>query len=226
MEAIPDLTIILCTPNLVPKEWARYHRQMLTVAIGDTPIITISKEPLDWGINLRQEGYGLTNLYFQVLRGAELAKTKFVATVDDDTLYPPEHFRHRPDTRYFYYNLNRWHLFTWGQPFYFHKPRPGGGLMIANRDMVAKALDKRFGHEFDENGELPGRLCHELGSRSSLDCDGAKAKGFYTNRAVVSFYHEQSIDEANRTRRKYAWPVRALDIPYWGRADILRGHFR
>lgn len=92
--------------------------------------------------------------------------------------------------------------------------------MIASRELVIKALENRFKHQ--ENGEMPGRLLHELGERQSMDCDLVKAKGFYTEVGVVSFYHEGSIDKANQRRIKKAWPVRAYDIPYWGRAVDIR----
>ena len=57
-----DITIIMLTPNLVPKQWAEFHKQKLLEAAGGTPIITISKEPLDWGINLLQTEYGYPNI--------------------------------------------------------------------------------------------------------------------------------------------------------------------
>src|SRR3989344_6555477 len=113
-----DITIIMMTPNRVPKKWAEFHRKVLMEAIGDTPIITISKEPLDWGINLLQTEYSYANLYKQMLRGAKLATTKFIGIADDDVLYPKEHFQFRPKEDGFYYNFNRWHMVTWGEPLY------------------------------------------------------------------------------------------------------------
>jgi len=221
-----DLTVILCTPNKVPKAWAEYHKNMLLRAIGDTPVITISRIPLDWGTNLIQEGYGLTNLYYQVLRGAELATTPYIATVDDDTLYPAEHFRFRPPLDCFSYNLHRWHLFTWGNPFYFHKPLPGGGLMIAPRELAVKALRIRFLELNEESKQLPKHLSHELGTRRDARyADKGKWIKFYTSVGVVSFYHEKSVDVLNQTRRKKAWPIQAFDIPFWGKAQDIRKHF-
>ena len=220
-----DLTIIMTTANKVPEAWAKYHKEKLIEAAQGAPIITISYKPLDWGdLNLIQTEYSLVNLYQQIMRGAFLAETPYIATCDDDTLYPQEHFKIRPpdDRHPFAYNLNRWHLFSWGKPFYFHKPRPGGGLMIADKEKAFKAFHNRFEHLDMATKELPGRLCHELGTRGSLDCDEYKWWGFYTENPVVSIYHENSIDKANRMRRKKAWPVRAYDIPFWGRAEEVR----
>lgn len=218
-----DLTILMLTPNRVPKDWAAFHKQKLLEAAGDNPIITISKEPLDWGTNLIQTEYGLSNLYFQVLRGAKLATTPLIAIADDDTLYPKEHFQFRPTEPGYYYDLNRWHMFTWGTPFYFHKPRPGNGCMICSRELLVTALESRF----RRNPELlPAHLCHELGTRGSMRHDKVAWKSFYTNVPILSFYHEESVDPAAKIHKKYAWPVRAYDIPVWGRAEEIREKFK
>ena len=220
-----DLTIIMLTPNRVPKEWAKFHKQKLLEVAGDNPIITISKEPLDWGINLIQTEYGITNIYRQMLRGAKVATTPFIAIADDDTLYPKEHFAFRPKKEGFYYNLNRWHIFTWGEPFYFYKPRPGNGLLICSRDLMVRALESRLkGVE----GELPPHLSYgELGmQQSALVHDEVRWKPFYTTDPVLSFYHDQSWDRACRRHIKYAWPVRAYDIPVWGKAEDIRKKFQ
>lgn len=217
-----DLTIIMLTPNLIPTGWAAYHRDKLLEAANGAQVITISREPLDWGINLIQTEYGFTNIFRQMLRGAETATTPFIAMADDDTLYPHQHFSWRPQDGQegYFYNLNRWHLFTWGDAFYFHKPKPGNGLMICQRELLVQALKSRFRRFPDE---LPGPYSHEMGVRGkALRHDKFQWQGFYTSQPVVSFYHEQSLDEANRKRRKYAWPVRAYDIPVWGHAENLR----
>lgn len=217
-----DLTIIMMTPNLVPKKWAKYHKEKLLEAADGAPIITISSKPLDWGLNLIQKEYGLVNLYKQLLRGAKTATTELIGIADDDTLYPKQHYAFKPKEPGFYYNLNRWHLFTWAEPFYFHKPKPGGGLMIATRKLVIDAMEARMAAD----PQLTGYSVKELGaSKRMRKYDQYEFKQFYTAQPVVSFYHEKSIDELNRRRKKYAWPVRAYELPLWGRAEDLRKKF-
>lgn len=218
-----DLTIIMMTPNLVPNSWAKYHKKKLLEAANGAPIITISAKPLNWGLNLIQKGYGLSNLYKQLLRGAKTAKTELIAIADDDTLYPKDHFAFRPKEPGFYYNLNRWHLFTWGEPFYFHKPKPGGGLMIATRKLVIDAIETRMA-----NYSLHLNFAvKELGTTPKMiESDKHEYKVFYTKEPVVSFYHDNSVDRQVRQHKKYAWPVRAFDIPLWGRAEDLRKKFQ
>lgn len=218
-----DLTIIMMTPNKVPKEWAKYHKEKLLEAAEDSSIITISNEPLDWGFNLIQTEYSITNIFRQMLRGTEIATTEFIAIADDDTLYPKAHFEYRPPEGTFGYNLNRWHLFTWGRAFYFHKPRPGNGLMIANRKLLNAALNSRL-KNYDV---LPNWLSKEFGTKESTkEYDIGTLHTFYTWQPVVSFYHQQSIDPLNQRKRKVPWPVQAYDIPVWGRAEDLRGKWK
>lgn len=224
-----DLTIIMMTPNLVPENWAKYHKEKLLEAADGAPIITISAKPLDWGLNLIQEEYGLANLYKQLLRGTKTATTELIAIADDDTLYPKAHFSFRPKEPGFYYNFNRWHLFTWKDPYfkdpyYFHKPKPGGGCMIATRKLVIEAMERRLA----ANPELKGRfVVQELGASIRMrEYDKYEFKQFYTSEPIVSFYHQKSIDDLCKRRKKKAWPVRALELPLWGRTEDLRKKFR
>ena len=50
-----DLTIIYLTVNQIPAEWADYHMKVLKEAIGDCPVVSISRIPMDFGTNLIQE---------------------------------------------------------------------------------------------------------------------------------------------------------------------------
>ena len=219
-----DITIIMLTPNRLPKQWAKYHRQVLTDAIGDTPIITISKEPMNWGTNLQQSEYGYPNIYKQMLRGSKLATTKYIAMVDDDTLYPKEHFQFRPPIDGFYYNYNRWALPSWETDkvkiHYFHKPKPGNGCMIATRELVIEAMGARLAADPD----LHGYFTKELGnSKRMIKYDKIVSQPFYTTEPIVSIVHDLSADPAAQKHTKAIWPVRAYDIPTWGKAkDILK----
>ena len=213
-----DITIIMLTPNRVPKEWAKFHKEKLMEAVGDTPIITISKEPLDWGINLLQTEYGYPNIYKQMLRGAKLATTEYIGMADDDVLYPKSHFQFRPKEDGFYYNFNRWQLCTWGEPMYSHKPRCGNGCFIGKRELVIEALEKRVA----ANPDLPHYFTKELGtSRAMRKYDKFESKPFYSEEPLMVFVHEFGADSDAKRHRKIIWPVRAYDIPVWGRAEDL-----
>ena len=222
-----DITIIMLTANRVPEAWAKFHKEKLIEAAGSAPIITISRKPLDWGINLVDgEEYIPSNIYFQLLRGAKQAETEFIAMAEDDTLYPKEHFEYRPPMDSFAYNINRFGVFTWGRPTYFWKDRFSNSTLIAPRKLAIEALEERF-KKFPQG--TPGGITGELGRNNVEDKMGItrrKAIQFSTETSIVRVDHEVGIDRLARTHRKRMGILRAYDIPYWGPASEIVKKFR
>lgn len=223
-----DLTVIFLTVNEVPEKWAEYHRKILLEAIGDFPLITISRKPMDLGINILQtEPKSSSNVYWQLLKGAKIATTEYVAVAEDDTLYPKEHFLFRPKKDEFAYNMNHWHLFTWGRPTYSWKPRKGNYSMIAPRELLIEALEERF-KKFPNN-TIPPRLAGELG-RNNLEkimhVTIRKSVEFYTNISIINFNHDSGSDVLQRNHRKRLGNLQAYDIPHWGKAEDLVKYYR
>lgn len=221
-----DLTIIYLTANKVPKKWAEFHKEKLIEAAGTSPIITISREPLDWGINLLQtEPYGISNIYYQLLKGAKSASTDYIGVAEDDILYPKEHFEYRPPLDTFAYNMNRFNVFTWGKPTYFWKNRMANSTLIAPRKLTIKALEERFSKY--PNGTPPS-FTGELGRSNIEDKLGVtrrKSTWFSTETSVIKIDHELGIDRLARTHRKGMGILRAYDIPYWGKAEDIVKQF-
>lgn len=217
-----DITIIMLTANKVPKKWAEFHKEKLLEAAGTSSIITISREPLDWGINILQtEPYGISNIYFQLLKGAKLAETDYIGVAEDDILYPKEHFEYHPPLDTFAYNMNRFNVFTWGKPTYFWKNRMGNSTLIAPRKLTIEALEERFAKY--PNGTPPG-FTGELGRVNIEDKLGVtrrKSAWFSTEISIVKIDHELGIDRLARTHRKGMGILRAYDIPYWGKAEDI-----
>ncbi len=217
-----DITIILLTANRVPEKWAKFHKEKLLEATQSSPIITISRKPLDWGINiLDKEPYGISNIYFQMLQGAKKATTNFIAIAEDDTLYPKEHFGFRPPKDTFAYNMNRFGVFAWGKPTYFWKNRISNSTLVAPRKLTIEALEERFkkypkGTPTAFTGEL-GRPNIEI----KLGLTHYKSTWFSTETSVVRIDHDQGIDRLSQTHRKAMGILRAYDIPYWGKAEDL-----
>lgn len=222
-----DITIIMLTANRVPDNWAKFHKEKLIEAIGNSPVITISRKPMNWGTNLLDsEEYTHSNIYFQLLRGAKLAETDYIAVVEDDTLYPKEHFEYRPPMDTFAYNQNRFGLFTWGKPTYFWKDRISNSTLIASRKLVIEALEERF-KKFP-NGTKNG-ITGELGRpniENKLGLTNRKSAWFTTEISVVRVDHELGIDRLARTHRKGMGILRSYDIPYWGKAEDIVKRFK
>ena len=216
-----DLTVIFYTLNKLPPKWQEFQKQTLLEAADGKPIITLSKEPLDWGQNVIQtEPEGVSNIYWQILKGAKLATTPYVGLAEDDALYTKEHFNFLPDPDKFVYNRSRWGMLTWGEPFYFYKPWSGNCVMVAPRKLLIEAMEERFA-KFDV---LPG-TCEPGASANEKRWGLTRRKYglFFTHEPVLVLNHIYSHSKMEQQKRKRAHPVRAYDIPKWGKAkDIMK----
>lgn len=217
-----DLTVIFLTMNEVPEKWAEYHKEVLLDAINGLPLISISKIPLDFGINIIQDKpRSLSNIYFQLLRGCKLATTKYIAVAEDDILYNRHHFEWRPEDKTVGYNMSHWALFTWGVPLYNWRNRKVNYAMIGDRSYVIDALEERYskypnGTPDKFTGEI-GRNMHE----NNLGVSCRKAVEFWTNLPIIQFNHSFGTCELQKKQHKSYGPMRAYDIPYWGPANEL-----
>ncbi len=222
-----DLTVLFLTVNKVPQKWAAYHKEVLVKAAEDYPIITISREPMDWGLNLIQDApISSSNVYRQMLRGAKLATTPYIAVAEDDALYSWEHFHSfRPKMDEFAYNSCRWGMMTWGEPSYFWTDRISNLTFLGPTELTIKALEERFAKYPDGT---PGEITGELGRKQIEQVSklpSYKSVWFGTAIPVVYFNHDYSMDPLESSHRKRRSMLRALDIPYWGRAEDLVRRF-
>lgn len=214
-----DLTIIFLTVNKVPEKWAKYQKEVLMEATKGAKYITISKKPLEWGLNLIQEEEpSINNIYRQILRGAKLATTPYIAIAEDDCLYPKEHFAFRPPMDSYAFDAHRWGLFTWGKPVYYYKDRISNASMIAPRELVISSLEERF-------KKYPTFQLGELGKEKGTTIDRRKTIRYEASVGMIFLSHVNALDPIERSRRKAPGTIKAYDIPYWGRAEEIRKKF-
>lgn len=229
----PDITAIFLTQNEVPESWAAFHHEVLLRELEDIPLITLSRKPMQLpGINLLQdEPKSLSNIYRQLLRGAKIATTEYIAVVEDDTLYPREHFLQTPHRGHIGYNMNHWSLFTWITP---HHPRPtyswrnrrGNYSMLSERKLVIEALEERFTKY--PNG-TPENITGEIGRpmvERNMGITLRRVHEFETTIGIVNFNHAHASDTLQRQQRKNLGKIQAYDVPYWGKAEELVKHFK
>lgn len=213
--ATSDLTLLYYTANKADPAMARYVREQLQATTLDTPIVSVSQQPLDFGRNIcvGEIGQSLQNVYRQVLVGAKAATTEYVAMVEDDCLYTPEHFAHRPSGQAFAYNLARWNLHTDGpEVCYTYRDRPILSQCIAPRQLLIEALERREPLE-----QVPDKYCGEPGLfESQLGLPPVEYETFRTERPNVVICHR-----ANTMGRKLHGADKCSDIPYWGSAKHL-----
>ena len=223
-----DLTLIYITANKMSDKWMDYHIEQLNRATHKLflPIISISREPMDLGENyLDTDKHGYWNIYRQLLRGAKLATTKYVATVEDDTLYSREHFKEfRPKDDEVSYNHSRWSLFSWDAVFCLRQ-RISNCSLIAPRELLIEALDERMAKHPDGDN-LPNPHIGEVGRHSielRLKVTRRKKVEWWSTTPVIQLNHPDGIDGCQQKKRKAHGQLKANEIPYWGKAtDIVR----
>ena len=224
-----DLTIIYITASQIPKGFAEWNRQNLMDQVGDFPIIAISREPIDFGdINtIDDKPKSLSNIYWQMLQAAKMADTPFVAMAEDDTCYHREHFTSfRPDMDTFAYDQNRFALFTWGKPMYSWRNRKSNCSLVAPRELLIEALEERF-KKWPEG--TPDGITGEVGRpmvEKNMGITIRKSVEYFSKVSLIQFNHDFSSEERQRTHRKSYGPIRAYDIPHWGKAEDLVTKFK
>ena len=228
---MPNLTALYITANHAPEHFTQALRKQLLLALGDLPLVSVSKKPMNFGDNLcvGDTPRSQANIYRQVLVGLRAVATHCVAICEDDVLYSPEHFKFRPRPNHWGYNMNAWSLFTWGEPI-FHYKAPGGRRnlngLICETDLLIEHLEERFRLWPDDSkininifGE-PGKYDNQLGTTPY------PSEYFYVNPPNVVFSHETNLQFEGLGRRKAVGQIRATEIPYWGTAKQIQNIYK
>lgn len=219
-----DLTVIFLTLNKLSDSWVQFHRQHLLHACDGYKIISISSVPIDIGTNILQtDPPSDWNVYRQLLRGARLADTLYVAVAEDDTLYTPEHFRdYRPSEHAVSYDMSRWSLCTWSSvPTYYTLNRMGNFTLIASRLYLIDALEER--ERKYPNGHIYAGEVGRNDVERRLGVSYRKAEVWSCRNPIVNVSHQLGLHPRYRGTRRKMGAIQAYDIPYWGKAgEIVR----
>lgn len=215
-----DLTLMFLTTNEVPDGWARFHWDALMRAIPtDTPILISSRKPMSGTTILDTAPKSYTNIYRLMLELAKKADTKYVAMVEDDTLYSKEHFLFRPKNDEFAYDRSRWSLFTW-DGVYSLRRRVSNCSLIAPRKLLIEALEERF------EKPRPDHLMGECGRNSierAMGITERKAVEYWSTVPIIQLNHPAGVDHLQGRGHKKHGEIKAYDIPYWGKGvDIVK----
>jgi hypothetical protein len=216
-----DLTVIYLTCNKHPKGFAEFQRKTLVDAMGEAKLISVSREPLDFGKNILDTGKeSHINMYYQLMEAAKVADTPYIAVAEDDVLYSKEHFTtFRPPEDGFAYNMSRWSLYTW-KPIYSIKQRISNCTLIAPRKKLIEAWEERF--KKYPGDSMPSYFVCELTRNSyerQLVVTEHKRYEFFSEVPVIHLNHDVGKDGLGR--RKGLGQIKAYDIPVWGKAEEL-----
>lgn len=215
-----NLTAIYYTADKLPKNFSditKYHL-MKAVKAQDIYYIELHQDPMIKPSHIQ--------IYRNALKGAYLAKTKYIALCEDDILYHEDHFRYRPTPGVFAYNMSVWSIYTWVQPALFsYKDRRNLSQLICERDLFIEAMEERFKKYPDEKKinlglwSEPGKYERQLGVTERL------TEKFYTDIPNVAFSHETALSFQNLGTRKRLGHLRVTALPYWNSAQEVLQYY-
>ena len=232
-----DLTIIFYTANFINESFASNIRKRLVKAINGLPLIVVSQKPMKIemfegyegeykNICVGDIGRNFANIYRQALIGAKEAKTKYVAMVEDDALYSPEHFEYIPTKEKFAYDRSIWGIYTWTKPPVFSwKGRRSFWACSCEKDLFIKAMEERFAkHPYPEKSEFLTKLFGEPGKyESQMGVTVRDWEFYYADKSSIQFSHETSLSFLGLGKRKKLGNIQREELSYWGEAkDILK----
>lgn len=218
-----DLTVIYLTANIISAKFGSNMRSYLKKAIGQAPLISVSKSPMDFGQNIHfASPRSHINIYREALAGVKLAKTKYIAITEDDTLYSDKHFSNRPKSGKFGYNAACWSIYTWSQPpIYSYSGRRNHNVLICERDLYIEAMEERFA-KWPDDSKIDIDVWAEPGKyERHLGVTIRETETFYSDPSCIMFSHPEGLSHHTLGFRKRLAPIRAYDIPYWGKAEEI-----
>lgn len=223
MAEVPDISIIYYTANVIDESFQGNVIAQLLDAAANAQIISVSKKPMDLGHNIVTDlPRSHVNIYRQALIGAKAATTKYIAMAEDDVLYSPEHFKRRPSSGKFGYNLACWGIFTWGEPLFTYKGKGRRNLhsLICERDLFIEAMEERFAMYGGEAVDI--RIWAEPGKyERHLGVTVRETEEWFTNPPNVVFSHQTGLAFKWLGTKKRLGEMRANTIPYWGEASEI-----
>ena len=217
---MPDVTAIYYTGHREVPAFEEKIRRTLLDTLGDTPLISVSQRPLDFGHNIcvGDVGQSAHNAWRQLQIGAEAATTKFVCAAEADYLYPPDYFTFSPprdDT--FYLPSPMYILFAQTgrtHPFAL-KPKGQEGAMVVNRELLLRRLWRMFADLPQWRDREPGtgrdpKRLHLFGKHPR--------ERFETKVATITFKTDNNLHQATQYSRR----SETMELPYWGvSTDLL-----
>jgi hypothetical protein len=251
MGELRDYTVIYYTANYLDEQnpyFLANTRKQLVKAIGDLPVVCVSQKPTEKFEGIDGEytnlcvgdiGRSHLNIYWQILQGCKLAKTKWVIMAEDDILYSESHFNFHffvkdefMNGEYFLYDMNKVSLFTWTKPpmFSFRTKRKVVNQLIAPRKMLIDSMEERFKkvEELRKLGWVEDKIIKYWGDpgryEDILGVTIRKTYEFYSWVPSIVFSHEYAYGyEFNQGKKKKLGDLRIIELADWGKAsDILK----
>jgi hypothetical protein len=199
----------------------KIRNNLLKITNNEYPIISVTQKPINFGRNMcvGEIGKSKYNEYKQILIGALEAKTKYIACVEDDVLYSPDHFEYRPPADIFAYDNNYWFAQI-RKDFYWRASGKMWGMLgcIVETKELIRVLSRRY-ELYPTHPTSPDTSKNlRWGEPGFADgCFGISSNhiGFWSKTPSVVFVHEVSMGYKQLLgyRRRYGNPEEK-DIKY------------
>ena len=219
-----DLSLLYYTSNVAwPTMTENVRKHLLKITEGKFPLVSVSQKPLNFGKNIcvGEIGQSYYNCYKQILIGAQAVETKYVACVEDDTLYSMEHFSHRPSEDHFSFNKNMWYTEETG---YWNKYDTGMCTCIVETKVLIDTLVPRFKMYPEPPTERQQRYFQEPGRNDKrFGIPNAKVEYFTTEIPILTFNFFAGLG-GKKISEAHAPIVKKTLIP-WGDSWTLKKGF-
>jgi hypothetical protein len=217
-----DVTAIYYTSNREKEEFEAKIRKKLLGVIGNTPLISVSQKPIDFGENICVGDVGTSdhNIYRQIQIACQKAKTKFVCTTEADCLYPPKgYFDYNPPVgSAAYHYMNVWILLSdqIGELYYprFYKGYPvfrkkafSLCALFTNRKYLLSRIERSIGKRPQWSGKKPRPIFHRYKGWTP----------FTSKLPVINIKTKEGMRRFTGTEE-----IEKKILPHWGSATKLQ----
>lgn len=203
-----DVTVIYYTSNREDESFEQKIKDKLLKTVGDTPLISVSQKPIDFGVNICVGDVGTSdhNIYRQIQIGCLKATTKFVCTAEADCLYPPTgYFDYKPlDETTAYHYTNVWILYK-GYKI-FKKKAYSLCALFSNREHLLSRLYRVLGKFPQWSIKKPHPLFHKYQGWTP----------FKNDLPVINIKTRNGMRWFTGTER-----IEAKELPHWGSVEKL-----
>jgi hypothetical protein len=210
-----DLTVIYYTSNREKPKFEEKIREALLKSTDGLPIISVSQKPIDLGENIcvGNVGKSTQNAFRQAQIGMKAAKTKFVCTVESDSLYPKEYFQFIPPKNDVMYVPQ--HIFV-----LFAQKR--NRKMFARKSLTESAivcgrkyLIETIGKQLEGMGQWSNSF--ESGAKHRFLLNAGEHDTFKIQIPIITFKTDENLHRKTPHSRR----SKTYELPGWGNSHEL-----
>jgi hypothetical protein len=218
-----DITIIYTSASIIDNRLGDLVRSQLLKVSDGIPIISVTREKLNFGKNIViPSAHGSNrNVYVAVLEATNFVNTKYCAIAEDDCLYSWPHFRfHRPSPNVFSYNENYLRIYPWMAPVFSYKRRLHFSQCVVQTETLIYSLAERLNKvPLDDDIHCePGRYQHRFDAYGISRND---KEYFHPPLPNVLIHHENCLNFNKWGKRTKLGINQIENVEPWGNAKSI-----